>query len=224
MTERNELHTLRTLAKHLARGKRIPHHQALDMVAAQCAHPHWHALSGAWDKGWRPTAEQLQAIAELRTDGASQELVDSHDAQRGTIAGEPYELEIGFDDVVVHGKSWCVHLGHAPSEAATIERYAKPNPLDDGAFFAEIMKMANAAADGVRESISHDWPRRSTKPDADGRAMHPLMKGSPSAEWYCLHCDGKSTGAQMASNMWHCPSCSASPLDMHATAWWKEEA
>jgi hypothetical protein len=44
-----------------------------------------------------------------------------------------------------------------------------PNPLDDPAFFEEVMKIANAAADRVRESICQDWPRRSTKPDRGGR-------------------------------------------------------
>ena len=36
------------------------------------------------------------------------------------------------------------------------------------------MKVASAAADLEREATSSDWPRRSTKPDAEGRAMHPL--------------------------------------------------
>ena len=31
------------------------------------------------------------------------------------------------------------------------------------------MKVASAAADLEREATSSDWPRRSTKPDAEGR-------------------------------------------------------
>jgi hypothetical protein len=137
------------------------------------------------------------------------------------IGDQPYELEVGFDDVLMGGNGWYLHLGHAPSEPAEIETYSTPNPLDDKAFFAEVLKIANKAADGVREAIARDWPRRSTKPDKDGVALHPLFGGA-SAEWFCLHCDARSTGAEMAANMWHCPKCSATPLDMHTAAWWKE--
>jgi len=44
MTIRNELDTLRTFAKRLARKHRIPHHSALDIIAKQYGHSHWNAL------------------------------------------------------------------------------------------------------------------------------------------------------------------------------------
>jgi hypothetical protein len=114
-----------------------------------------------------------------------------------------------------------IRLDHSPSEAPHIETYATPNPLDDESFRAEALRIGKAAADSVRESISIDWPRRSTKPDAKGRVEHPLF-GGLSAEWFCLHCDHRSTGAEMAANMWHCPECNATPIDMHSSPWWKE--
>ena len=130
-------------------------------------------------------------------------------------------MKSALTDILVGGRGWAIHLGHAPSEPADIEKYTSPNPLDDKSFLSEVMKIANKAADRMREAIAQDWPRRSTKPDKDGYAVHPLF-GGVSADWYCLHCDTRSTGADMANNMWHCPKCSAAPLDMHPNAWWKE--
>lgn len=219
MTDRNELQNLRTLAKQLGRGRRVPHHQALNIVATRCGHPHWKALTGAWEKGWRPTPEQLALFSGRGEAPRESRFGDVYD---GTIHGVPYELTIGEDFAAVSGNGWSVYLGHAPSEAARLEVYRKPSPLDDGAFLAEVMKIANAAADEVRAGISRRWPRSSTKPDAQGCTAHPLSYGV-SAEWHCLHCDAKSTGAQMAANMWHCPQCSAAPTDIHATAWWNEK-
>src|SRR5690606_28469211 len=69
--------------------------------------------------------------------------------------------------------------------------------------------------------IASDWPRRATKPDGDGAVIHPLY-GDRSADWYCLHCNGKVTGAQLADNLWHCPGCGASPIDIFSTPGWLE--
>jgi hypothetical protein len=221
MTDRDELHTLRTSAKRLARALRLPHHQALDIVATRCEQSHWNALTAAWNNGWRPTAEQLEALRKPDAADTPSRGVSSVSASEGVIAGEPYHLDVGFDYVLIGGRGWAIHLGHAPSKAAEIERYTSPNPLDNEAFLKEVMKVAQKAADRVREEIAQDWPRRSTKPDKDGCVVHPLL-GGVSADWYCLHCDARSTGADMANNMWHCPNCSATPLDMHPNAWWKE--
>ena len=223
MTDRNELHTLRTSAKHIARATRIPHYEALDIVASKCGHPHWNALTAEWAKGWRPTAEQLGLLLKPHAADANPRGVDSVSVSEGVIEDEPYVLEVGFDYAVIGGRGWAIYLGHAPSEGAKIEKYCTPNPLDDEDFFLEVIHIVSEAADGVREAIAKDWPRRSTKPDKEGRVAHPLF-GDVSAEWYCLHCDARSTGAEMAANMWHCPKCSATPLDMHASAWWKEPA
>ena len=81
---------------------------------------------------------------------------------------------------------WAIYLGHAPSEAPKIEKYTSPSPLDKEAFFAEVMKIAKKAADGVREAIAQDWPRRSTKPDKEGRAEHPLFGGVSANGTACI--------------------------------------
>ena len=150
-------------------------------------------MTGTWEKGWHPTAEQLTLLRKPPADGVPLRGVASFIASEGDIAGEPYELEVGFDDVLIGGRGWAIYLGHAPSEAAKVEKYTSPNPLDNEAFFTEVMKIAKNAADGVREAIAQDWPRRSTKPDKNGCAVHPLF-GGVSAEWYCIHCDARSTG------------------------------
>ena len=51
--------------------------------------------------------------------------------------------------------------------------------------------------------------------------VHPLFEDR-SAEWNCLHCDGKITGVQIAANLWHCPACGASPIDIFAAPFWLE--
>jgi hypothetical protein len=221
MTIRNELDEFRIFAKRLSRKHQIRHHGALDIIAKQKGHSNWKALMKAWNQGWRPDPWDVVDINESSVIESPIRGFDKVKTTQGEIAGEPYKLEVGFDDVLISGNGWAIYLGHAPSEDAKIARYAKPNPLDDKAFFSEVMKIANKAADGVREALAQDWPRRSTNPDQDGTVVHPLFGGA-SAEWYCLHCNARSTGAEVAANMWHCPKCSATPLDMHPAAWWKE--
>jgi hypothetical protein len=221
MTDRNDLRALKAIAKRRARAHRIALSKALDAIASALGLPHWNALTTAWEKGWRPTSAQLEAVRGPCDQKASPRQIRHIQEGSGEIDGEPYELEVDFDSVLIGGNGWAIHVGHAPSEKAQIERYVTPNPLDDPAFFKEVMKIANAAADRVRESICQGWPRRSTKPDRAGRTMHPLFRGI-SAEWFCAHCDTKSTGEQMAANMWHCPKCSATPLDIHPAPFWRE--
>lgn len=221
MTIRNELDLLRSFAKRLARKHQILRHSALDIIAKQYGHLHWVALMKAWDKGWCSAPHELIDINEAGAIESTERGVGFVKTTEGVIADEPYTLQVGFDDVLIGGGGWAIYLGHAPSEPAKIETYTKPNPLDDKAFFSEVMNIANKAADGVRKAIAQDWPHRSTNPDQDGTVVHPLF-GGVSAEWFCMHCDTRSTGAQMAANMWHCPKCSATPLDMHPAAWWKE--
>lgn len=65
MTNHNELHSLRTTAKRVARARRIAHHEALDLIARKLQQPHWNALTAAWDKGWRPEPEAVEALASV---------------------------------------------------------------------------------------------------------------------------------------------------------------
>jgi hypothetical protein len=221
MTIHNELDALRAFAKRLARKHRIPHYNALDIIAMQYGHQHWNALMKAWDKGWCPAPHELIDINEPSVTESPIRGPGFVSTSQGGIVGEPYTLEVGFDDVLIRGNGWVIYLGHAPSKAAKIETYTKPNPLDDKAFLSEVMRIANKAADGVRKAIAQDWPCGSTNPNENGTVVHPLFGGA-SAEWYCHHCDVRSTGTEMAANMWHCPKCSATPLDMYPEAWWKE--
>lgn len=223
MTIHNELDTLRLFAKRLARKHEIPHHGALDIIAKQYGHEHWNALMKAWNKGWCPAPHELIDINEPSVTESPIRGVGFVSTSQGVIADEPYTLQIGFDDVLISGNGWTIFLDHAPSNGAKIETYTKPNPLDDETFFAEVLKIGKKAVDGVREAIAQDWPFRSTNPDQDGTVVHPLFGGA-SAEWYCHQCDARSTGTEIASNMWHCSKCSATPLDVHPSAWWKEPA
>jgi hypothetical protein len=184
----------------------------------QQGHSHWNALMKAWNLGWCPAPWDLVDINEpmdfespVRSPGSNKTII-------GVIGGEPYTLEIGFDDVLVGGDGWAVYLHHAPSMPARIETYGKPNPLDDKAFLSRVMEIATEAADGVRDAIAEDWGPAAMQPDKEGRAKHPLFKGMLSAEWSCHHCDEKSTSAQMSANFWHCPKCSATPLDIYPSA------
>lgn len=221
MTIHNELDVLRTFAKRLARKHQLRHHSALDIIAMQYGHAHWNALMKAWDQGWCPAPHELIDINEVNVTESPIRAVGSVCTSQGDIAGEPYTLEVDFDDVLIGGNGWAIYLDHAPSMRPNIESYTKPSPLDDKAFFSEVMRIANEAADGVREAIAGDWGQRSMQPDGDGVVVHPLFGGA-SAEWFCHHCDARSTGAEVAANFWHCPKCSATPLDMHPTDSWRE--
>lgn len=239
MTDRNDLQTLKTLAKRYARANRVPHHEALDLVAAELGFPHWKAVANAARDSWRPSPEQLADIAALvrktaptfqrpQTDRESITLVfgDDEPVEEGTIGPHPYWIEEAMDDVHLSGKGWHILVGEALSAEPVVEvtdKRFKSNPIHDPEFVKEALKIAQARAAIVRARISSDWPRRSTKPDADGRARHPLF-GNLSKEWFCLHCDGKSTGAEMARNMWHCPTCSATPIDIFSSPFWLGDA
>ena len=223
MTDQNKLHELKTAAKRLARSKRISHHQALDEIAQICGQPHWNKLTAAYKSGWRPSNEQEIELKHLVENGGERHITfDSGDVYHGKIDGHPYELRIGIlEDVLMGGEGWCIHLGHAPSEPPTIEKYTRC-AIDDPALLSAALKIAHEAADRLRAWISSDWPRRSTKPDADGRVVHPLWSDrSASNQWYCLHCDGVLTGNQLAENMWHCPNCNATPIDISPEPFWK---
>ena len=229
MTNHNNLNSLRTIAKRLARRQRIAHHKALDALASAFEFPHWKALTVAWESGWRPDPEKLDAFAIASVAG------NTHPRSRppiglgfateehGNIDGYDYTLEIDFE-VIMGGQGWAIRVEQAPSESPVIERYdeSENNPILDPAFQSKALMIAYAAAEQLRARIASDWPRRSTKPDKEGRALHPLFRERGlSKEWHCLHCNAVSRGAQMAANMWHCPQCSATPLDIFAEPFWR---
>lgn len=228
MTHYNDLQSLKTIAKRLARKNRIAHHKALDLIANQLGQAHWNALTAAWEKCWRPEPKMLEELLEPK-DNANTDVmaipilgigvgVEEH----GVIDGHPYRLEIDFEVHMAEIGWWSILVEHAPSAKPQIEVYneSKTNPILDPVFRSKALAICHEAADRLRARIAVDWPRRSTKPDADGRTQHPLSKGV-SSDWHCLHCDGAFSGAQMANNMWHCPKCSATPIDIFAEPFWK---
>jgi len=56
-------------------------------------------------------------------------------------------------------------------------------------------------------------------PDGDGNAQHPLTR-DVSKIWHCLHCDGVSDASAITANLFHCPHCLASPIDIFSSPWW----
>jgi hypothetical protein len=225
MTIQNDLQSLKTIAKRIAREKRIPHHEALDIVAKNLGHPHWNALTAACGKGWQPQSSAVEALAELSNDADVMKIpvvgIGQGVKRDGFINGHPYSLEIDFE-VLMAGNGRSILLEHAPSEKPVIEIYdqRKDNPIRNPEFREQALAICYDAAERLRNRIAADWPRRSTKPDADGQAQHPLRKGL-SSTWHCLHCDGTFTGPQMAGNMWHCPNCNATPIDIFITPFWR---
>jgi hypothetical protein len=227
MTHRNDLQSLRTIAKRLARMSRIAHHEALDLISKQLGQAHWNALTTAWQKGWRPDSGMLEELITPKESADADVMaipvvgIGLGAEDHGTINGHPYALEIDFE-VLMGGNGWSILLEHAPSEKPQIEVYddSDDNPILDLEFRAKALAICYEAAERLRARISVDWPRRSTMPDADGQAQHPLFKGVAS-KWYCLHCDAESSGPQMAGNMWHCPKCNATPIDMFVEPFWR---
>lgn len=227
MTLHKQLQSLRTTAKRIARARRIPHHEALDLVARHLKQPHWNALTAAWDTGWQPEAADVDSLSTSEKTIGDPVMaipilgIGQGVEEHGYIDGHPYSLEIDFE-VLMGGDGWAICLEHAPSEKPVIEAYdqSETNPIKNPVFVSKAVAICHNAAERLRARIAADWPRRSTKPDADGQVQHPLTKGIAS-KWYCLHCDGESTGAQMAENMWHCPKCNATPIDMFISPFWK---
>jgi hypothetical protein len=228
MTLRITLHTLKTTAKRIARARRIAHHTALDLVATRLHQPHWNELVGAWENGWRPESDALEDLASLVKTIQTAVMaipvlgIGQGVQEQGDIDGVPYTLEIDFEVLMGAVGKWAILVEHAPSKEPVIEVYdrSESNPILIPAFRSKALAICNEAADRLRARIASDWPRRSTKPDADGNTQHPLSKGVAS-KWYCLHCDGAFTGAQMADNLWHCPKCSATPIDIFIEPFWK---
>jgi len=230
MTQDHRMKELKTVAKKIARSKRIDHHEALDMVAQELGHSHWYALVAANKSGWHPEPDDIAKTANLLKQINPDETVemfgDPGGENQGLIGSHAYKIEVSMDEVYMSGCGWLVHVPEAPSRQPCVQvtdkRY-KVNPIHDPEFVARALEIAYAKAEQVRARIASDWPRRSTKPDAEGRAVHPI-NGGLSDTWYCLHCDEASSAKAVAANLWHCPSCSASPIDVFSSAWWLDEA
>lgn len=239
MTQHRKVKELKTIAKRVARSLRIEHHKALDLVAREIGFSHWYAVSVARRRGWLPGTEHVAkatSFLELINPASApianepenhlEMFGDPGGRSAGQIGSHTYTIEVLLDDVYMSGRGWSIQVPEAPSCEPIIEvtdRQYKDNPIHDPIFIAQALEIANAKAEQVRARIATEWTRNSTKPNAQGRAVHPLH-GSSSDKWYCLHCDVVSTARAVASNMWHCPSCSASPIDIFNSPWWLEDS
>ena len=236
MTNKNEIHTLKALAKRHARANRLPLHKALDQLAVHFEFPHWAALAGKAKQGWLPSDEQLASaegfVRQSQPNVVGQEMFIEHRMSRpvdeplrqGKIGDYEFSVFESFGDIRMEGDGWRILIGEAQFAQPVVEiekTQGSSSPVNDREFLDAVLRIADEEATKVRAGISTDWPRRSTKPDAEGTVVHPLH-GDRSAEWFCLHCDGKITGALLAENLWHCPACGASPIDIFAAPFWLE--
>jgi hypothetical protein len=126
MTIQNDLQSLKTIAKRIAREKRIPHHEALDLIAKNLGHPHWNALTAAYGSGWRPQSSKIEALAEISSNADMMKIpvlgIGQGITRSGFIDGHPYSLEVDFE-VVMGGNGWAILLDHAPSDKPVVEIY-----------------------------------------------------------------------------------------------------
>lgn len=238
MTQKSNIDQLKRIAKQIARSKRIKLHQAQDLLAANIGYDHWYDIATSAKAGEQPTPVQM-AMAQFFLEETNPAYFagdvpqpsfvgpadDKFFDEFGEIDGHAYAIEVFSDDVHMRGKCWQIIVGEAPMSQPSInvtDRRFKNNPIHDPDFVEKALKIANAKAEQVRARIALDWPKQSTKPDIDGNVVHPIFSGVGN-EWYCLHCDAKSTGPEISANLWHCPHCGASPMDIHTSRWWLGE-
>ncbi|KQU75463.1 hypothetical protein ASC75_19210 [Aminobacter sp. DSM 101952] len=238
MTETKQLRRLKVLAKRYARANRIAQHQALDLIAGELGFPHWNKFISASKKGWQANSEQLAGVeafvrrplsaATFRKadpEAMSRRFAHLEQAEHGMIGNHAYRLQELLHDVIIAGEGWSIRVPENPGAIPIVETFTEQNgecPVLDPEFLETALSLARHRAAQVRGDISVDWPRRSTKPDLDGVVRHPLGRGE-SDVWFCLHCDGKITGTQIAQNLWHCPGCGASPLDIFDEPFWSDD-
>ena len=230
--EIDPLKELKSVARKIARARGIKHISALEVVAIKLGFPHWNALTVANKKGWLPSVENLATAQAISRSIYPTGLIDADDELEmddepvtGEIQGHAYSVNNVLDDTFVRGRGWEVVLAEAPlapPQFLITDRRLKANPIADESFRDEALAIATRWRRRVHARIAADWPARSTVPDSDGRAEHPLTRGV-SDIWWCLHCDQSFTSKQITSNLFHCPNCLASPLDIHTSPWWLEQ-
>ncbi|MBY3081871.1 hypothetical protein HFO73_32430 [Rhizobium laguerreae] len=238
MTEAKKLSSLKLLAKRYARANRITLRQALDLVAGKLGFANWAKLVSASKNDWLPDPEQLARVeafvahalpaADFQNgdpEAMTRRFAFLEQAEHGMIGDHAYRLQAAFHDVIMAGDKWSITVPENPGASPIVQTSTEndgKSPVFDPEFLQKALSLVSDRAVQVRAEISADWPRRSTKPDIDGVVRHPLW-GRDSGAWFCLHCDGKITGTQIAQNLWHCPGCGASPLDIFDTAFWCED-
>lgn len=230
--ELDPLKELKSAARKIGRAQSIKHIGALEIVAKSLGFSHWNALTAANKKGWHPlpanlvTVGALVAAAMYKPAPASANEPDLDDEpDTGEIQGHSYRITDSLDDTYVLGRGWEVFLPEAPlarPQFRVTDRRIKANPIADPSFRDEALTIATRWRKGIHARIAADWPARSTVPDNAGFAEHPLGH-AVSDIWWCMHCDGSFTSKQITANLFHCPNCLASPLDIHTSPWWLEQ-
>lgn len=238
MTTKTKIEELKLLAKRYAHATRSNHREALDSVASELGFPHWKGLTVKTKQGWMPSGEELAKADTFVREyfpslGGKPQFIEQsmsrpvgEPIKAGEIEGHAYQLFDFSGDIRMEGDGWSILIGEADFSQPVVEietTHKETSPVNNPGFVEKALAIAEAQAVITRSAIASDWPRRSTKPNAKGEVVHPLH-GDRAAEWFCLHCDGKITGAQIADNLWHCPSCGASPLNIFTTPWWLEES
>ncbi|WP_169196981.1 hypothetical protein [Devosia sp. MC1541] len=240
--------TLKYLAHRRRRAKGLSHTDSLDQVAVELGQPHWRELAEAHKRGWTPDpakVAQLEAgtihetlatradYTALAQDALGDGLTFTRwepedvspmeadqifghlDGVEFYIAGDEFEVALGV-------QGWEILLDQPPKAKPQLKRLGgRVKSVDalDPAFVERATKLLRIRARRMHAEVAADWPVASTLPDEEGRALHPLSDVL-SAEWYCLHCDGKHDGHAMSRNLWHCPDCGATPIDMFPEPFW----
>ncbi|WP_420412396.1 hypothetical protein [Roseibium sp.] len=236
MTKDTQIKQLKLLAKRYAHACRLPKYEALNAVAAQLEFPSWTSLATKAKNGWTPSNDDLAtAKAFVRRSHPSLDQEEmfiekmmtrpaDEPIRHGKIGDHEYHVFESLGDIRLEGTGWSILMGEADLSQPIVEieaTHSKDNPANGREFIDAALAIADEEVAKVRAGIASDWPRRSTMPDAEGTVEHPLT-GDRSKVWFCLHCDGEITGAQVAGNLWHCPGCGASPTDIFASPWWLE--
>lgn len=235
MTSNDALRILKKIAKSLARGQREKLATVHKRLAVELGHSHWPALIKASASGWLATDEQLRKLQDWVAPNsieyaenllAGAEIIGPFGmvgTRKGQIDGQNFVLYSVLGDSIISGRGWeiCVReAASAPPRMKSWDRRLKRNPMTDPAFVKKATDIAAVLAIKTREAIAKDWPRRSSLPDAQGYAIHPIGR-MKSKEWHCLHCDGEFSARQITANMFHCPECHASPLDIFDFPFWQ---
>ena len=197
MTTKNEIDTLKTLAKRYARANRIAQHEALNAMAVALDFSHWTQLATKAKQGWLPSAEHLakaEALVHqthLGADdnesfiGKSFSRPVGEPIRQGKIGNHDYRVFEAFGDIRMEGDGWRILVGEAQFSQPLVEiekPHADSSPVRKQNFLKAALVIADEEAAKVRAWIASDWPRRSTKPDVEGVVLHPLF-GGKSAEW-----------------------------------------
>lgn len=230
MTDNDKLKRLKLLAKRHARSTAQPLHVAQNLVATRLGSPHWNALTARAKGDWAPSEADIAKVEALMEkvssfkDAEFDHVFGGPEAvTEGQVHGHRYALKTMCGDVYMDGDGWQIHLHENPlvPPQVTIDlAHAQKSPMNNPKLLAEAIGIAKELMQTIKARRFADWPRRATKPDADGKVRHPFLEMTETDRWYCLHCNGEITGVQIAKNQWHCPGCGASPINIFDQPFW----